>query len=279
MAIEVEANPDYSTGEKPKVRRFRRAAPPTFPDAQTEKVYRRGRLAMACRVVAAQGWGIGCSMQLSSRDPLDPTTIWVHPAGKALAAMKSSDLIQVKISTGEVVENDSEWGYDLNAVAIHRAIYQARPEIGAVIQGNTPHARSFSMQNRPLEMIVQDSCTFYNKFNRLPFSVGQNALDNPQAVSDCLKDGKGFVMENRGILLCGATIECPISYYIRMESLCQIQLLAEAAVKGRGGDLVRVGEQEVQFTFDNSGSEHHAWLMAMPYFARQDKLTGGATVI
>jgi hypothetical protein len=32
-------------------------------------------------------------------------------------------------------------------------------------------------------------------------------------------------------------------------------------------------------TFDNSGSEHHAWLMAMPYFARQDKLTGGAMVI
>jgi len=53
-------------------------------------------------------------------------------------------------------------------------------------------------------------------------------------------------MENRGILLVGASIECCISYFIRMESLCKIQLLAETAVKGRGGELVKVGQQEVQ---------------------------------
>ncbi|WRT63506.1 uncharacterized protein IL334_000411 [Kwoniella shivajii] len=279
MTMKVEENPDYVNDGQPKIRKFRRAAPPTFTDVEQEKIYRRGRLAMACRVVAAQGWGIGCSMQLSSRDPLDHSTIWVLPAGKALAAMKSSDLIQVSIETGGVVSNDQEWGYDINSVAIHRAIYRARPDVGAIIHGHTPHARSFAMQDRPLEMILQDSCTFYKRFHRMPFSAGQNALTNPKAVSDCLSDGKGFVMENRGILLVGASIECPISYYIRMESLCRIQLLAEAAIKGRGGELVRVGEQEVQFTFDNSGSEHHAWLMAMPYFARQDKLTGGATVI
>ncbi|WWC57925.1 uncharacterized protein I303_100460 [Kwoniella dejecticola CBS 10117] len=279
MVDQAVSNPDHQNGHQSKVRKFKRAAPPTFEDVGQEKVYRRGRLAMACRVVAAQGWGIGCSMQLSSRDPLDSSTIWVHPAGKALAAMKSTDLIQIRIDTGEVVDNNSPWGYDLNAVTIHRAIYQARPDVGAVVHGHTPNARSFSMQDRPLEMILQDSCTFYNKFHRLPFQTGQNALSDPKAVSDCLKDGKGFVMENRGILLVGATIECPISYYIRMESVCQIQLLAEAAVRGRGGELVKIGQQEVQFTFDNSGSEHHAWLMAMPYFARQDRLAGGAFAI
>lgn len=80
----------------------------------------------------------------------------------------------------------------------------------------------------------------------MPFAVGMNADTDPTAVSSCLGDGKGFVMENRGILLVGASIECCISYFIRMESLCQIQLLAEAAAKGRGGELIRVGQQEVQ---------------------------------
>lgn len=65
-------------------------------------------------------------------------------------------------------------------------------------------------------------------------------------MSDCLGKGKGFAMQNRGILLVGASIECCISYFIRMESLCQIQLLAETAAKGRGGALVKVGQQEVQ---------------------------------
>ncbi|RSH91549.1 hypothetical protein EHS25_009848 [Saitozyma podzolica] len=279
MAIEVVENPDAEGGEQPRVRKFRRAMPPTFTSVDEERIYRRGRLAMACRVIAAQGWGIGCSMQLSCRDPADNGTMYVIPAGKALASMRSSDLIRVSISTGEVLENDGEWGYDLNYVAMHRAIYAARPDVGGIVQGHTPHARAFAMGDRELEMIVQDSCTFYNRIHPLPFAVGMAALANPDAVAECLADGKGLIMRKRGILAVGATIECPISYYIRLESLCQIQLLAEAAVKGRGGGLVRVGEQEVKFTFDNSGSEHHAWLMAMPYFARQDRLTGGAMVI
>ena len=44
----------------------------------------------------------------------------------------------------------------------------------------------------------------------------------------------------------GTTIECPISYYRRLESLCQIQLAAEAAAKGRGGELVLIGDKEAQ---------------------------------
>lgn len=76
-----------------------------------------------------------------------------------------------------------------------------------------------------------------------------DALAKPEAVAQYLGDGKGLIMRNRGILAVGATIECPISYYIRLESLCQIQLLAEAAVKGRGGELVRVGEQEVKVSW------------------------------
>jgi ribulose-5-phosphate 4-epimerase/fuculose-1-phosphate aldolase len=36
--------------------------------------------------------------------------MYVIPAGKALASMRSSDLIRVSISTGEVLENDGEWG-------------------------------------------------------------------------------------------------------------------------------------------------------------------------
>jgi ribulose-5-phosphate 4-epimerase/fuculose-1-phosphate aldolase len=44
---------------------------------------------------------------------------------------------------------------DLNYVAIHRAIYTARPDVGGIVQGHTPHARAFAMGDRELEMIVQ----------------------------------------------------------------------------------------------------------------------------
>jgi hypothetical protein len=37
-----------------------------------------------------------------------------------------------------------------------------------------------------------------------------------------------------------------MSYFIRLDGLCKAQLLAEAAVRGRGGELVIVGDEEVQ---------------------------------
>ena len=93
---------------------------------------------------------------------------------------------------------------------------------------------------------MSDSCTFYQRIHRLTLEKCNDAMTNPDAVSQALGQGKGLIMENRGILLVGATIECPISYYIRMESLCLIQLTAEAAARGRGGDLVHVGDDEVK---------------------------------
>jgi ribulose-5-phosphate 4-epimerase/fuculose-1-phosphate aldolase len=80
----------------------------------------------------------------------------------------------------------------------------------------------------------------------LPASVWTDTTNQAERIASTLGNGKGLIMQNRGILLVGKTIECPMSYYIRMESLCKAQLLAEAAVKGRGGELVIVGEQEVK---------------------------------
>ena len=44
---------------------------------------------------------------------------------------------------------------DVNSASVHRAIYAARPDVGAIIHGHTPYARAFSMQDQPLKMIVQ----------------------------------------------------------------------------------------------------------------------------
>ena len=157
---------------------------------------------------------------------------------------------------------------DINSVAIHRAIYAGRPDVGAIVHGSTPYARAFAVRGCELKMIVQgdrlryhqrvqatnktspsnkDSCTFYHRIHPLPFTASLEAADNPKVIQACLKDGKGLIMQNRGVLVVGATIECPISYYIRMESLCRAQMLAEAAAKGRGGaELVLVGQKEIE---------------------------------
>ena len=100
-----------------------------------------------------------------------------------------------------------------------------------------------------------------------------HAGEAPVTVQEAIGQGKGFIIGNFGILVGGANIECPVGYFIRLQSLCQIQLMAEAAVRGRGGEMKIIGDDEVQFTYDNNGSEPHAWLHSQPYFQRQDAVS------
>jgi len=132
----------------------------------------------------------------------------------------------------------------------------------------------------------------------LPLASGLAAQTCSIDVSTALGQGKALILQNRGLLSVGGAIECALSYYIRLENLCKAQLLAEAAARGRGeGGIVLVGDEEVEvscvrynpmllvldsqsfrpskFTFNNTGSEHHAWMMCMPYMARVEHQTKG----
>lgn len=104
-------------------------------------------------------------------------------------------------------------------------------------------------------MLFQDSCTFFNAMHDLSFTETLAASpSDPQSVANVLKDGKGLILRNRGLLTCSGTIEGAVATYIRLENLCGGQIAAEAAVKGRGGELTFVGDEEAKvFYMEKSG--------------------------
>lgn len=73
----------------------------------------------------------------------------------------------------------------------------------------------------------QDSCTFYNKVHVLPLKAVNQVRSNRKPVQDTIKDGKALILQHKGALTVGAAIECSLSYFIRFENLCKVQLLAE----------------------------------------------------
>lgn len=141
---------------------------------------------------------------------------------------------------------------DPEHVPLHLAIYRARPDVNGIVSGHTPHGRTFSARGETIRMLWQDSCFFAGRVPVLPFLAGVNAAKDPGAVTDVLDDGKGLIMQNRGLLMTAATIEGAIATYIRLENLCGNQLLVEAAVKGRGGTMIEVGEEEVKVSWDEA---------------------------
>ena len=89
-------------------------------------------------------------------------------------------------------------------------------------------------------------------------------------------DSKAAILANRGILTASASVDSATSYFVRLENCCRAQTLAETAARGRGGAPVPIGKDECDFTWDKTGDESHGWALAIPYFARVDKQTGGS---
>lgn len=75
--------------------------------------------------------------------------------------MKASDLIQVDHS-GNVIAGGPNRLLNSAAFTIHSAIHEARPDVMCAAHSHSLYGRAFSSLGRPLDMITQDSCAFYN---------------------------------------------------------------------------------------------------------------------
>lgn len=271
----LDAKVEHKTGaDRPRVGKFRKPNPPTFASDEERAQYQKGRLAMAARIFDDQGWGIGCAAGLSARDAVNPELVWVLPRRKPLCSIVSADLVgigldgKIRVPSETLRECESRvHGYDGEGngaliaddpehVPLHLAIYRARPDVNGIVSGHTPHGRTFSSKGETIKMLWQDSCFFANRVPVLPFLAGVNVASEPEGVTKVLGDGKGLIMQNRGLLMTAATIEGALATYIRLENLCGNQLLVEAAIKGRGGKLIEVGEEEVKVGLEDEGG---AW--------------------
>lgn len=157
--------------------------PPVFEDKYKEREYLKGRLAAAFRIFGKYGFDEGVAGHITLRDPVDPSTFWVNPFGVAFSQIKASDLIQVD-HDGQVIAGGPCRLLNAAAYMIHAAIHAARPEVNCAAHSHSIYGRSFCALGRPLEIITQDSCAFYNVgvvMNILP----PRSLSVPRSRSVC----------------------------------------------------------------------------------------------
>jgi len=77
------------------------------------------------------------------------------------------------------------------------------------------------------------------------------------------------------MLTVGKTIEEAVFWFVSMEKCCHAQLLADAAAGGRGGETVKINEEDAQYTYKTVGSPRAGWFSAKPLFDVIHKETGG----
>jgi ribulose-5-phosphate 4-epimerase/fuculose-1-phosphate aldolase len=101
------------------------------------------------------------------------------------------------------------------------------------------------------------------------------AEEEGQNIAQALGNKKAALLINHGLLTCGGTIEEAVFWFVSMEKCCHAQLLADAAAAGRGGETVKIGDQEAEFTHNTVGTPTAGWFSAKPMFDVIHKETGG----
>jgi ribulose-5-phosphate 4-epimerase/fuculose-1-phosphate aldolase len=188
------------------------------------------------------------------QDPVDPHNFWVNPFGVAFSLIKSSDLILVN-AEGKVIDGGEVRLLNTAAYMIHHAVHTARPDVMCAAHSHSIYGRTFCALGRKLDTITQDSCSFHNdhvlydSFNGVVL-----AEEEGKNIAKALGDKKAALLQNHGLLTVGKSIEEAVFWFVSLEKCCHAQLLADAAASGRGGETVKISEEEAVYTHKTVGS-------------------------
>jgi len=241
--------------------------PPRFNSVAEERLHRKQRLTAAFRIFGQWGLGEGAAGHITVRDPEHPETFWLNPFGVHFSRVKVSNLIRVD-HDGNVVEGN----YPVNraAFAIHSSIHKARPDVVAAAHTHGVYGRAFSALGRPLAMINQDVCAFYNDHVLYDDYGGVVLeLDEGERIAETLGPKKAAILRNHGLLTVGGSVDEAAWWYLSMERNCQTQLLAEAAAQGQ--PLRLVPEDSCHQAYSVVGVPYAAWFS---FNLLYDKLVG-----
>jgi ribulose-5-phosphate 4-epimerase/fuculose-1-phosphate aldolase len=251
------ANPAAAIGKLPM--------PPKFANLADERLHRKQRLAAGFRLFSKFGFDEGVAGHITARDPEFPDTFWVNPFGVHFSQIKVSNLIRCD-HKGNVVDGD----YPVNTAAfvIHSRVHAARPDAVAAAHSHSTYGRAFATLGRPLAPITQDVCAFYNDHAVYDdFGGVVVELDEGQRIADAIGKHKAAILQNHGLITVGGTVDEAVWWFITMERSCQVQLLAEAALRGTE-TLKLISPQAAAQAHNITGSAFAGWFQFQPLYAR-----------
>ncbi|KAH9427947.1 hypothetical protein MCOR02_011446 [Pyricularia oryzae] len=255
--------------------------PPTFHSPARARAYFKHRLAIAFRIFAQFGFCEGVAGHITCRDPIDPTSFWVNPFGLHFSLIRDDDLLRVS-EDGEVLDGGRNTRLNLAAYAIHVELHRARPDVMCAAHAHTVYGRAMCSTGRPLRMLTQDFCVFWRDILLYEnFGGVVLAAEEGRAIASALGGRKAALLANHGLLVAGPSIEATVAWFVMLEKCCQVQLLAEAAVGGGAangsGDVVTIGDEEAQATWEVVGSREHGYFMGLPLFQVAEREFGEST--
>ncbi|KAF9075910.1 class II aldolase/adducin N-terminal [Rhodocollybia butyracea] len=203
---------------------------PVFKSPYEEREWIKAHMAAALRYWGKMGYGEGTAGHITVRDPVLPDHYWMNPYAKHFSTITKSMLVLVG-PDGYVTPGGAQAAINMAGFYIHSAIHKARPDVKAAAHCHSIYGKAWSVFGRPVEMLTQDSCLFYEN-QSVYKNFGGVVLSHEEGtnIAEALgPKSKACILQNHGLLTLGDTVDEAVYMFASLERLCQVQLMVEAA--------------------------------------------------
>ncbi|MFO0910772.1 MAG: class II aldolase/adducin family protein [Isosphaeraceae bacterium] len=147
---------------------------------------------------------------------LDADSFLITPHRVDRSAVDLDDIVLVRRDAAEVGKIPS------SAIANHRSVYDAHPEVAAVVNAYPVNATAFSVSEAALDTrTIPESYIFLREVGRAPFgarfgATGSAALTTPRRPA--------VILENDGVQVCGTSVLDAFDRLEVLESTCEAMI-------------------------------------------------------
>ncbi|MCH9673868.1 MAG: aldolase, partial [Gammaproteobacteria bacterium] len=183
------------------------------------------KLAIACRVLAANGHGSALSGQMTARGP-SPGTMWTLPFGVGFEEARADHYLLVN-SDLEVLEGQ---GHPNPANRFHLHVYGVRSDVHSICHTHPKHCSALSMLGEPLHVAHMDTTALYDDVAHLPHWPGIPFGDEEgEIISSALGGKSAILLAHHGQLCVGTCVEAACVLGVTIERAAEMHLRARAA--------------------------------------------------
>ncbi|KAH7879727.1 arad-like aldolase/epimerase [Lentinula edodes] len=223
-------------------------AVPSFNSPYEEREWIKAHMAAALRYWGKLGFGEGIAGHITVRDPVFPDHYWMNPFDEHFSTITKSMLVLVG-PDGYVSTEGAQAPINAAGFYIHSSIHKARPEVKAAAHCHSIHGKAWSVFGRPIDMLVQDSCLFYNN-QSVYKNFGGVVLSHEEGANIAKALGpksKACILQNHGLLTLGDTVDEAVYLFGALDRLCHVQLMVEAAAANNIPKTL-ISEEDAEFT-------------------------------
>ena len=149
----------------------------------------------------------------------------VTPSGRRKDELAVDDLVVVSATGGDDTSAGSPTAS--SDIAIHRAIYAARPDVGAVVHAHVPSSMALSVAGEhPDPAALPETALFLPRLPFIPFAT-PGSLELAAAIAGALSDPPeplpgAAILERHGAIAVGTTVDQALDRIELVDVLCRV---------------------------------------------------------